>query len=258
MCQLRCYLFGQVHLKRDGRAEVIKSRKGIALLAYLAASGRPVEREMLAALLWPDFDAIRGRANLRRTLIALRQLRAADWLIADQHTIALSPEAEACIDLVRFLRHLAVRNPASQAEAVALYRGEFLAGFYLPDNTPFEEWAVQQRALYQRRTLRALDWLAAHHLNSSSFGPAVRYARQQLDMDDLRETAWRQLMAGLAGAGRRAEALAEFQHCRQVLKRELGLEPAAETIALAAAIQSTVAKPWRLEAAGLRAGLGYY
>ncbi len=44
-------------------------------------------------------------------------------------------------------------------------------------------------------------------------------------------------MAALAGSGRRAEALAEFGRCCDLLEDEFGVEPAGETLALVASIQ---------------------
>jgi DNA-binding SARP family transcriptional activator len=45
-------------------------------------------------------------------------------------------------------------------DALALYRGDFLADFYLPDANTFEEWVSARRAGFQRQMLDALARLA--------------------------------------------------------------------------------------------------
>ena len=61
MSQLTLCLFSQPRLERDGQAIELKSRKGWALLAYLAASGPSAARDTLAALLWPEHNQSRAR-----------------------------------------------------------------------------------------------------------------------------------------------------------------------------------------------------
>jgi DNA-binding SARP family transcriptional activator len=59
--QLGLFLFGHPRLEQDGQTVELKSRKGLALLAYLAASGPSATRDTLATLLWPDNDQNRAR-----------------------------------------------------------------------------------------------------------------------------------------------------------------------------------------------------
>ena len=75
MTQLIIRLLGAPGIERDAAPVTVDTRKAIALLAYLAVSGRSQTREALAALLWPDYDDQHARAALRRTLSALRTAR---------------------------------------------------------------------------------------------------------------------------------------------------------------------------------------
>lgn len=237
MKKLMCSLFGPPRIKSDGKTVNIKSRKGLAMLAYLASAGWAVEREVLASLLWPEYDNCRARANLRRTLFTVQQTPIAGWFNADQYSISLTARAMNQIDIARFDRHLAANSQESLRRAISLYKGDFLAGFYLPDCDAFEEWVIGERERYQRKMLDALDRLTLNYLTSGKYGAAVESARRQLALDNLREAAWRQLMVALAGSGRRAEALAEFYRCCQLLEDEVGVEPSGDTMALVASIQ---------------------
>ena len=66
-------VLGSPRIERDGAAVTFDTRKAIALIAYLAVTGRPQRRETLAALLWPEADETRARSALRRTLSVVKQ-----------------------------------------------------------------------------------------------------------------------------------------------------------------------------------------
>lgn len=237
MDNLECSLFGPPRIKLNGKSINIRSRKGLAMLGYLATAGWGVEREVLASLFWPEHNNCRARANLRRTLFTLQQTPVVNWFDADQFSIGLTTEALKHIDLVQFDRLLAASNRESLKKAIALYQGDFMAGFYLPDCDAFEEWLTTERERHQRQFLNALDQLTLNYLLAGEYESAVSGARKQLEIDNFREAAWRQLMVGLVGSGRRAEALAEFGRCCDLLEDEFGVEPAGETLNLVASIQ---------------------
>ena len=80
---LRLYLFGAPRLEREGQPILLRRTKALALLAYLAASRQPHERETLLGLLWPEFDPASARNNLRRELSLLRAALGDEVLHAD-------------------------------------------------------------------------------------------------------------------------------------------------------------------------------
>ncbi|MGD9049154.1 MAG: SARP family transcriptional regulator, partial [Anaerolineae bacterium] len=160
MSRLALYLLGPPIIERDGVPIKLDRRKAIALLAYLAVTGKSHRRDSLVNLLWPDYDSTRGRAALRRTLYALRKALAGAWLEADREEIGLAPPTGPStgpgqalwVDVDQFHRHLAEcdthRHSASQVcstcidsltEAVALVRGDFLSGFSLKDSVNFDD-----------------------------------------------------------------------------------------------------------------------
>ena len=114
---------------------------------------------------------------------------------------------------------------------MALYGGEFLAGFSL-DSALFEEWMVVQREEIHRQAVDALHGLAAYHELRGEYEQAIDYARRQVELEPWQEAAHRQWMRGLALSGKRGEALAQYEACRRALMEELGVEPEEETRAL--------------------------
>lgn len=255
--RLGLLLFGAFQMTWDDEAITLSAGAARGLLAYLALEAdRPHRRELVAALLWPDLPQTAAYANLRQTLARVRKVLpntsdALAFLEITPQTLQLK-SATVAIDVARFEELLAACAAHSHpdlvdcstcaerlTEAVALYRGELLHGLFLPQ--PFEEWLLLKREQFQRQALGALNTLAEHHLRAGRFAAAADAARRQLALNPWHEAAHRQLMRALAEGGDRAAALAAFEHCHQVLQNELGIEPDAETLALAAQIRTAEA-----------------
>src|SRR5438132_2865728 len=91
MATLSIALLGSPNIERDGVAIQVDTRKAIALMAYLAVTRRAHNRDVLAALLWPEHDQICARSSLRRTLSALKKGLGDDvnWLEIERERLAL-------------------------------------------------------------------------------------------------------------------------------------------------------------------------
>jgi predicted ATPase/DNA-binding SARP family transcriptional activator len=232
--ELQLALLGEPELWLDGELRALP-RKGMALLAYLALAGRPVTREKLAGLLWSNIPDAAARANLRVTLNRL-PARLRDFLAVDQQTIAVRLPTGSWLD-VAVLERATSSDRAAWEAAVLLYRGDFLEGFFVPDSAAIEEWIVLERERWRLLVIELLQRLAERALEQSEYDSAVRYARRILSLDSWREEVHRLLMHTMARAGRRSEALAQFEQCRLLLAENLGIEPSADTVALYDAIR---------------------
>lgn len=238
MTELALFLLGVPGAEESGEIVEIKSRKGLAMLAYLATGGSG-QREALAALLWPEYGETEARRNLRRMLYAMNRTPFGEWLQADAEAITLTPGASDGIDICQYTRLMASGTLEDARRAVALYRGDFLSAFSVPDSAPFAEWATLRREHYRRQAVDALARLSAHALERGDFAAAEETARRQLKLDNLRESAWRQLMEALEGSNRPAQALAAYEELEQLLRQELDLAPAPKTVALAEEIRKS-------------------
>ena len=87
MPQLALFLLGSPRLELDGDTLELGCCKAVALVAYLAVTGRGHTRDALATLLWPESDQTRARVALRRTLSTLNRAIGGAWLEADRETI---------------------------------------------------------------------------------------------------------------------------------------------------------------------------
>jgi WD40 repeat protein/DNA-binding SARP family transcriptional activator len=238
MGRLDVRLLGPFQVTLDGEPLTgFRSDKVRALLAYLCTErAGPHRREKLAGMLWPDWPESSARANLRRALADLRSLisdrdATPPFLSITPQTIEFNTASDASVDVTAFADlagrggRVSDRDPADLEQAVALYRGEFLAGFSLPDSSLFEEWALFNRERFHRLILEALQRLVQHCQQSGEYERGLGHAWRQVELDPWREEAHRQLMLLLAASGQRSAALAQYKTCRRVLAEELGIEP---------------------------------
>jgi DNA-binding SARP family transcriptional activator len=263
MARLSLFCLGAFHVTRDGQSlSGFESGKARALLAYLAVEAdRPHSRHALAGLLWPNRPDRAAHNDLRQALANLRQVigdraAASPFLLVTRDTIQFNPASDHCLDAADFGALLATcethahRNPKTcrscagrLKQAADLYRGDFLAQFFLSDGEAFEEWALIQRERLRRLALDALYRLADYHERRGEYSQALDYATRQLALDAWREEAHRQVMRALASSGQRSAALAQYETCRRVLAAELGVAPAPDTTALHERIKLSALKP---------------
>jgi len=265
MSGFRLLVLGPPHVERDGAPIDVGRRKTLALLVYLAVTGQPHRREELAALLWPEHDESRASAYLRRALWSLKQALGEDSVLAEREHIGLAQRPELWIDVQQFRQSLAERQRHPHAaevvcadclpllrQAVALYRGDFLSGFTLPDCPQFDEWQFFQTEGLRQELAAALERLIHAHNGAGEFEPAIALARRWLALDPLHEPAHRQLMELYAAAGQRAAALRQYAECVRVLQAEIGAPPTEETTSLYAAIKANQFPPLRVQAEELQ------
>lgn len=195
-----------------------KLRALVALLALAPPAGWP--RERLTALLWGDRDEEQARGSLRQALAELRRTLGEAVLLADREIVAFDP-AILRTDAVEFARLAAA---GQLTEAASLYRHDLLDGVALPDSA-FNDWLVVERTRLHDMAIGVLARLLA----DQSGEDAIATAQRLLRLDPANERAHQALMRLYAARGDRAQALRQYQICRDALRRELDIVPAPQT-----------------------------
>ena len=255
MSRLSLWLLGPFQAELDVEPLYgFRSDKIRALLAYLAVEARrPWARAILADLLWPDFPEKTAQSNLRNALSNLRRVldersAIAPFLHVTPSTVQFNAAADYWLDVSAFLdlldragqdEKLALNEGeiARLAQALALYRGEFLEGFAL-DSAPFEAWLRAAREELRRQAGQTARRLALAQKQAGNLTAAGAFTQRWLELEPWEEAAHRLLMEILARRGQRGAALAQFDTCRQQLTQELGVEPEAETVRLVEEIKN--------------------
>ena len=243
---LKLYLFGSPQVILDEQALKIVRRKSRALLYYLAAQERPANREKLLEIFWPDLPRAEAQQTLRTNLYALRKALG-EWLVADGEWVSLVDQAwvdarvlaKTVSGRVSPLSPGALQGKAPElaaAQALELYRGEFLAGFSLPDVQGFEDWLTIEREHYRRSVVRGLSELARVYEAGQDYGAALNFLDRALAIDPLQEDLQRDGIRLQHLAGDRPGAIRRYDALRRLLDEEMGVPPMAETRALYDAI----------------------
>jgi DNA-binding SARP family transcriptional activator len=238
MLELR--LLGPLTLRSADGTEVegvLTQPRRLALLAFLAAATPrgPQRRDRLAALFSPELDQEHARASLRQALHVLRGALGQDAIVSrGDEDLALNGDVLRC-DVIAF--DDAVRA-ARWAEALDLYRGELLDGFFIEGAPEFEHWLDGERARLRQALSRAAHARGDELVATGDTPGAVTCVREVLRHAPLDEALVRRLIALLDAQGDRAAATAAYETFARRLASDLDVQPAPETVALIASVRS--------------------
>lgn len=236
MARLQICLLGGFESRLDGVPLALRlPRKAMGLLACLAARrGSPLSREALGAVLWGGGRPDQARHSVRQALLTTRQalseIGCPAALAVEADTLALDP-VFVDRDVAEFEARLDDGSVQALEEAAALYRGEFLDGFSVGEPA-FDDWAASERNRLRERARVGLAGLLMHHDDSGAVEPAIETALRLLRVDRTQEGVHRTLIQLYNRQGRRADALRQYRTCVGMLRSELGVEPAPETVRL--------------------------
>jgi DNA-binding SARP family transcriptional activator len=141
MSALQIYLLGPLEIRsNDQLLSKPATAKSQSLLAYLALHRHTIQyREQLASLFWDNWPAKRARRSLSTALWHIRRCLPDEGVIlGESDTVQFDPTADLWLDVEEFLSHTKKGDGASLQSAVALYRGNFLDGFY-------DDWIINER-----------------------------------------------------------------------------------------------------------------
>lgn len=243
MSLLRITLFGRFSALRDGnRLSNSGSPKVQELFAYLLLNQeRPHAREVLASTLWDHCSTAQSRAYLRRLLWQLHHAlepapNEEHVLLIDSEWVQINADADFWLDVDVFEaaytrtqgtpgQHLDEESAEALQRAVQLYTGDLLENRY-------QDWCLFERERLKNAYLIMLDKLVDYCKWNHKYEQGLRYGERILRIDRAREHTHRQIMQLLYFAGKRTDALRQYDYCAAALKEELDLKPSKHTTAL--------------------------
>jgi DNA-binding SARP family transcriptional activator len=232
---------GAVDLRNEQGNELrlaLAQPKRLALLAYLAIA-TPAgfhRRDTMLSLFWPEMDQERARRALRQAVHFLRSTLGADVVqTRGGEDIGLASDALWC-DARAFDDAIA---RGALAEALELYRGDLLEGFFISDaSSDFEEWLEKERVRLRQRATTAAWTLSDQSAAAGRGAQAAEWARWAAARAPDDERAQRRLMTLLDRQGDRTGALRVYEQLAQRAQVEFEAEPSAESRALVASIRA--------------------
>lgn len=200
-------------------------RKAAVIAAYLAVKKEPVDRSVLADLLWEgEEDAV--RRNLRQELFRIKNTPWETVIEQNSQQLALG---EVSTDLDAFLQAV---SKGAWPEAVALWRGGFLAGLEPKGSEGLWDWLIPERERWERLYREAMLGWARGLEATGSYGEALRVYQELLAQDPLQEAEQQASIRLLALKGDRNAALRQYEHYKALLDQQLSLQPSPEMQAL--------------------------
>ena len=202
-------------------------RRRMALLALLAGSSpESLSRDRAAGLLWPESDDRTARHLLADSVYVLRRALGTDAIVSTDDELRLSSD-HVRVDVAEFRRRLAA---GQWADALGLYRGDFLDGFFVRNASEFERWASTERARLHADALRAASGLARTLQQAGRIGDAVAAAERAFELAPSDEAVFRQLFTLLLAIDNRARAEALSRGFVERLAVDFGIAPSPETM----------------------------
>ena len=211
--------------------------KRVALLAYLCiAQPRGFHRrDTLLGLFWPDSDQEHARTSLRKSLHILRRALGDDAILSrGDEEVAVDFQLVSC-DAAAFEANVKANR---LEDALELYFGDLLAGFFIDEAPEFDRWLHGERTRLRASASRAAGALSDQLETAGNIAAAVTWARRALELADTDENALRKLIELQARAGDRAGAIQTYEAYARSLAVEYETQPSPEARSLIERIRS--------------------
>ncbi len=239
---IRFSTLGTVRLRATDDADVqsvLSQPMQVALLTYLVVS-RPRgfhRRDTLLGLFWPELDESHARGALNQALYRLRGSLGREVIPGRGKEELGVDERLVWSDVWAFERAVA---EGSRREAMELYRGDLLAGYYLSRAPSWERWLDGERDRLQRMAGESAWRLADEAAEDDRQADAAYWGRRAFALTPGDEATLRRLISLLDGIGDRASAVRAYEETVELFTSEYGTEPSPETKALIETVRARV------------------
>lgn len=218
--KLKVNTFGtfSVRIIQDDKELTWRTKKGCELFAFLLhMNGNPIKRNDLLDILWPNGLPKNAVTMLHNMIYNIRKELAPygleeiiqykdkmyslnmEWIESDleehnQHNINLDPE---------YFR---------------TYPGRYLENI---DG----HWTINLKEFYDKRYIEACLSIANAYIKQKDYEQAIDYLRNVLQVDNLKEEAFENMLYCYGQLHERKRVHQEYQEFKAMLKKELGVEP---------------------------------
>jgi DNA-binding SARP family transcriptional activator len=172
-------------------------------------------------MLWPIGDDCRAAGNLRSALWRLNRADI-DLVVADKHSLALRSEVVIDVQLVSDWATRLIASRPLDDDLSVLPMG--IDALDLPHGR-YDDWVLLERERVRLRLLHAIEALSRHLVAAGRCAEAVEAAMMAVSSEPLRESAQQVLIEAHLAEGNLVEGRRGFECYRDLLWRELRVEP---------------------------------
>ena len=244
---LKVFTLGRFELLKEDKpipsSRKVQQKPLAMLKVMIALGGKGVKEEQLSDILWPEADGDDAHNSFITTQHRLRQLIGHENAIQHKEGRLTFDDRQCWVDVWAFERLLGQaeeekkRGSAENAvqcieKAIHLYKGPFLA------DEIDQSWIISTRERCRSRFIRGLTWLGHYWQDQKNWEKAIESYQRGLEIDDVAEELYQQLMICYRELGRKAEAMSLYERCRKTLSTILGVDPSAKTEAIFKSLHS--------------------
>lgn len=236
MASVHLFLLGGARIEADGTPVTGRAaqRRRVGLLALLAlAPRRTLGRERVIGYLWPDHPPDGARHLLSESLYVIRRALGEGALLGRGDELTLGEGVTS--DVESFLSSV---EAGELEQAIAIYRGPLLDGWYVRDATELEHWVETERGRIALLHAQALRQLAIGRENANDWPGAAELWRELLRVDPYSSIAAWHAARALAHTGERAAALQTITAHEALLEADLGVGLGDDLATLASRIRA--------------------
>ncbi|KAB3536328.1 AAA family ATPase [Alkaliphilus pronyensis] len=220
MKQIQVQLFNTPTVVKDNTKILFPYRKAEALFYYLICK-KEATRDELVNLLWGESSEEVAKKNLRNAMYQIRKAFKIDIIISPQKSkVMINPDVPLNIDIDTFLKQ--------EKDAVEVYTGEFLQGFYIKDGEGFENWMIATRETYRDMYISLL-YKHLENKHKPALNEIEYYAKLLINVDPYNERAYQILIKQYLQEGIYNKGIDIYNRLVKTLNKDLGIEPEIET-----------------------------
>lgn len=212
-------LFGDPTVKFNNEEVYFPYKKSEGLFYYVCIN-KKITREEAINIFWADNDETSARKNLRDAIYKIKKTLGDDiFLSTSKSIIEFNNEINMEIDT----------DNISSSNIVNKYKGEFLGNFLIKNCYDFENWVTEKKEDYKNIYTKSIAKKVNELVNFGDFKSIQKYSKILIESDSYNEKTYRYLMKIYALSGDYNKAIKLYYDLTDLLKRELDIEPEANT-----------------------------
>jgi DNA-binding SARP family transcriptional activator len=200
------------------------------LFFLLLAHPEGLNKEQIGLYFWPDASPSEIKFRIKNTVYRMRHAVSKEAVVLQEEYYTFNHTLDYQYDLENFQKEIALARKTDDSEraishlikAVEHYHGPFLPD--LEDN-----WIISAREHLNQNYLEILMKLSRHFLAEKDFNQAIHYSQLVIAADPCFESAYRMMMRIHAAQGNRAGVVRQYEKCKDILMKEIEVDPSPQT-----------------------------
>jgi DNA-binding SARP family transcriptional activator len=210
------------------------SRTKELVAALMLDAGKPIARDRLCGMIWPETAEGNGRKALNTELWRLRGAikqvggDTASWLETTATSGRLRDDTGLRLDLPKFRiegSDVLVGQPDKLVSTLTIYQGDFARDLDA-------EWILEERRNIRREYINLLRRIVEAWRIARQFREAIEFAQRLVSEEPFDEDAHQRLIFVQIQSGDHGAAVRHFEEVEKTWRTELGVVPSPKTRSL--------------------------